>query len=658
MLIYMDMSAIKIQTGGRSYDINTFVKKKLQRFDSMERDFASLFTLMFSEDGNTLYELWDGSTITRITYGQARSAALIRAAALKPLLKDAPADSVVGLCMSNGPAWIETFWAILACGMSPLLINLNLGDEEIADALSKLDAAAVISDGKRFSTETIDAASLLGGQDEYEPGSFGTKLFVMSSGTSSHIKICAYGAEEIYHQIRDSYRIIKRCRKLKGFYKGQLKQLDLLPFYHIFGLVAMYIWFAFFSRTFVHLNDLRPETILGTVNSCGVTHIFAVPMFWDKIYEQAIKTIKERGNATYDKFMRALDLSEKLSAIPPLSSAFSHLAFREVRQNLFGESIRFMITGGSNIRPEVLKFFNGIGYRLANGYGMSEIGICSVELSGRGKILDNGFVGQSLSSLSYSINDDGELIVSGKTMACYIIEDGKKTMRPDSFNTHDLAECEKGHYKILGRRDDLVIGPDGENLNPNLIENMFSHELLRETCLIDESGPLLLCSVPQGISKDDYETVKQYVRDAIAKGPVAGKIRRLEFTTDALVESGQFKANRRRIRERYRDHALSMIEKRTFEGSDIPDDDLYKDIACAFAKALGKDVSEISLNDDFFLDLSGTSLDYFALITDLHDKYDTSFPIVEGKTLNTVEQFYRHISSGSDDADTFSESLC
>ena len=145
-----------------------------------------------------------------------------------------------------------------------------------------------------------------------------------------------------------------------------------MPFYHVFGLIAVYIWFAFFSRAFVQLNDLSPQTIVNTIKRHKVTHIFAVPLFWETVYDQAIKTIKSRGDKTYQKFLKGMQLSRKLGSAPLLGNAFTKAAFREVRENLFGESICFLITGGSAIRPEVIEFFNAIGYRLADGYGMTE----------------------------------------------------------------------------------------------------------------------------------------------------------------------------------------------------------------------------------------------------------------------------------------------
>ncbi len=624
-------------------NIDDFVRGKLDRFSAMEHSFASLFTLMFSEEENILYERSVGFSIEKITYGQARANALKRAAVLKKQLAGEKEDAVVGLCMGNGPEWIETFWAILAAGFRPLLVNINLDDKSLNEAFQNTNTVAVISDARPFSVRTIGARSLLSGTETATDLTFGSELFVMSSGTSSHMKICAYGAEELFYQIGDSYRIIGECAKLKGFYHGYLKQLDLLPFYHVFGLIAMYIWFGFFSRTFVHLPDLSPQTIRKTIVRYEVTHIFAVPLFWETVYEQAIRTIRSHGEKTYNKFCRGLKLAGILARIPALGEWFSNVAFSEVRQNLFGESIRFMITGGSNIRKEVLSFFNGIGYRLANGYGMSEIGICSVELGGSSLYLNNGTVGKPLSSLQYRISPEGELLVSGKTMARYLIEDGKKIMRPEWFHTHDLAVIEHGHYQILARMDDLVIGSDGENLNPNLIEERFRYPGLNGACLIDASGPVLICAVSGQISRDTFDTTMQWVRDRIHAEGLSGKITRLFFTSDPLLEEGAFKVNRRRVRERFLGQELHLIDADTFKEQAVSDDALYEEVRSALAKVLSKRPEEIAGAADFFLDLGGTSLDYFALISALREKYEIRFPLSEGNTITTADGFYEYI---------------
>ena len=620
--------------GGHIF-VNRFVAEKLHRFASMDRSFSSLFELMFSEKENILYERSEGYRIVKTSYGEARRELICRADALKKALAACPRDAVVGLYMDNSLAWMETFWAILCAGFRPLLMNLRLDEETLESALRQAGAVAVVSDGRRFSLPTLSAESLCAGEEVLPDTPFGSELLVMSSGTSAHVKLCAYSAEEIYWQICDSYQIIRRCRAIKSMHKGQLKLLAMLPFYHIFGLTAMYIWFAFFSRTFVQLNDLAPQTIVNTVCRHEVTHIFSVPLFWNRTYDQAIRTIRGRGEKTWVKFSRALALSRKLARIPLLGALFSRLAFREVRDNLFGDSIRFLITGGSAIRPEVLAFFNGIGYRLANGYGASEIGISSVELSASSRWLDQGFVGKPMSSLEYRINENGELLVRGRAVARYVLDGEEKRPAGDWFNTHDLAECVGGHTRILGRRDDLVIGPNGENLNPNRIEDLLRSELVNELCLIQGQEPTLLISVPKSAGAAALAQREAAISRRLGELGLAGQICRIVPVGEPLMREDEFKLNRRRLREDYLAGRLAPVSPAPADSGE--DDELVLALRDAMAAVLGKSREQVGAEADFFLELGGSSLDYFALISALREEYGIDFPAEGGSSLSTAK---------------------
>ena len=641
-------------TLGGYNSIDAFVKAKLNRYSESKRDFAALFELMFSEGENIIFEESRGYRIAKTTYAQAKQDILRKAVTLKNMLGGVQPNSAVGIYMENSLEWIEIFWAVLRAGFRPLLMNMRLDDGTLEYALNTCEAAAVISDEREFSVRTIKASDVALADGEIDGGEFGTEIFVMSSGTSENVKICAYTAGEFYWQIKGSYSIIQKCAKIKEHYDGELKLLTFLPFYHIFGLVAVYIWFAFFSRTFVRLNDMQPSTITNTIKRHKVTHVFAVPLFWEKVYEQAVRTIKERGEDTYKKFEKGMRLSRKIGDAPLLGEKFSQLAFKEVRENMFGESVRFMITGGSYIKPEIMEFFNAIGYRLADGYGMTEIGITSLELSGSKKLLNSCSVGLPMDGIEYKINDSGELLVKGRAMARYIIENGEKKPNDGWFNTHDLAEFDGRCYRILGRRDDLIIAPNGENLNPNLIEQKLICPGVRGVCLIgaeedSRTVPTLIVSVNKYISAERLEQIKSDTRQRLADSRLAGQIQRLFFTDESLLKGDEIKLNRVRISNEYK--AKTLREVRPDESEELKEDDeISRNITRMFAVALGKPESEIGYTADFFLDEGGTSLDYLAIISQLRDEYKIPFP--EGdSSLNSVKGLHLYIKEKLSNAD-------
>ena len=630
---------------GQHKTIKDFVRSKLRAFEEQGLSMETLFSLMFQEKENIMYERSAGYRIESFSYGEVEKRIKARALSLSKLLSDVAPGSVIGLSMDNSLSWIECFWAILLCGFRPLLINLRLSQEPVEGAIRDCDVQAVVSDGRTYPVRTILCDEIDPLEKPFTPGEFGKEIIVMTSGTSRHVKLCAYSAEELFYQIKGSYGIIRECNTVKRHYQDRLKLLTFLPFYHVFGLVAVYIWFSFFSRTFVELKDMKPDTITGTVRRHHVTHLFAVPLFWETVYTQARKTIRLRGEETERKFEKAMALRDKLGD-SALGALFTRAAFKEVRENLFGDSIRFMITGGSSISKETMRFFNSIGYHLADGYGMSEIGITSLELSKKPSILNAGYIGKPMDGVEYRINDDGELEVKGKAIACYIIEDGeKKIINTDFFNTHDLAVCENGHYKILGRKDDLIVGISGENLNPNLIEPQLKLKDVNEVCLIGafdgvNAVPTLVVSVNRFISEEKLTALDHSLKKQLEEMRLNSEIKRILYVSDRLIVGDEFKLNRLRLKQQLEENGFHEVKPL---GKDEGlQDALAKQLREFFAAALDRSAEDIADGADFFLDLGGTSLDYFGMIAAMENEF--SVKISTEQNLSTFAAFHRYLS--------------
>lgn len=660
---------VKNTTLGGYNSINEFVEAKLNKFASMEHTMGALYTMMFSEKENTMYETSVGYEIRKTTYGEVKTHIEARYRVLQEKLAGIPRDSIVGLYMNNSLDWIEMFWSILHSGYSVLLMNLRLDEATLEKTLADCGVKAVVTDGRMFSVPTITASQCVpsdspSGNDismsdvksstGAEGEGFGSTIYVMSSGTTANVKVCGYTAEEFYYQVFDSYNIIKKCELMKKHYEGELKQLTFLPFYHIFGLVAVYIWFAFFSRTFVELKNLEPETITNTIQKHKVTHIFAVPLFWEKVYAQAMKTIRKRGEKTVEKFGKGMKLIRKTSGMPGLSNFLSRKLFKEVRANMFGESISFMISGGSEIKPEILEFFNAIGYHLANGYGMSELGITSVNLDKGGRKLLEGFVGEPLASVEYRIGDDGNLFVRGKTIASNVFEQGqwRSVSRDEWFDTKDMACCEDGQYRLLGRRDDVVISSTGENLNPAIIEPVFEMQGIRNACLIGpcKNGvkvPVLVVSADKFITEKAFEELKRAVWECADRAGIGAELKDILFTTDELMSSEEFKLNRRKVRLAYENGDFSRIDFREplKEGFASCGNAEAVKLRSIIAAALDKSETDIDYESDFFIDLGGTSIDYFSMICEVEEEFDVSVPDEMGTGLRSIQKICEWLDS-------------
>jgi len=630
---------VKLQNIGGFDTIDRFVTYKIEEYGKREKTLETLFHFMFSEEENVMAEITDGYRIKRITYGEFRQRILAAAPSLARALADVPQGSLVGLYFSNSMEWVQLFWEILLCGYRPLLMNASLADEILEDILREHAVGAVVSGGKQFSVKTVQAQEALVPSAETLPERpFGSEVLFMSSGTTGKVKLSAYTGENFFYQICDSANIIKQCPRMKEHYKGELKQLVLLPLYHVFGFIAVYLWFGFFSRTFVFLKDLNPATIQNTVKKHEVTHIFAVPMVWDKVYRAALKQVKKRGKRTYDKFTRAVKLSNRLGA---LGEPFARAALGEVRESLFGDSIRFLISGGGALAPEVFAFYNGIGYHLANGYGMTEIGITSVEKSNRQAVLNTASVGAPFGYTAYCRDASGELLVKGKTRAARIIVNGESTVTDydEWFHTGDLVSVHDGRYYHEGRMDDLIVGKSGENLNPTLLEPLLQVPYCDAVCLIAgrDGEPVLLASVRGCLSQSRISQVFEALDAALAAAGLNRTVAGVCVTSDPLMEASEIKISRRRVREKYLGGKLRMIEReRVAEYVEGALSALEAEVRALFATALEREAEGIGAEDHFFRDLGGTSLDYFTLLEMLKNNYAVELAEGAGEDLVTV----------------------
>lgn len=629
-------------------DINSYVKDKVKRIQREDKSFRVLFEYMFSERENVMAEKSEGPFVKKTTYSQCREDILKIAPVLKRALADVEEGALVGLYMSNSLEWIEMFWSILACGHRPLLMNSRLPDEVLEKIISDHKVGAVISDAKAFSVKTLNPYGII--SEIGEPVSedelcWADEMAFMSSGTTENVKLCFYRGENLCYQVCDSLNIIETCPQIRMDCEGNIKLLTILPFYHIFGFVAVYIWFGFFSRTFVFLNDMNPKTIQSTIKRHKVTHIFAVPLVWDKVYKSAMNTIKSRGDATFNKFTKALHFSNKYGAVGNL---VAKKAFAEVREGLFGNTVRFMISGGSSINPDVLAFFNGIGYRLANGYGMTELGITSVELSSNKTLLNSGSIGVPFGMTEYKISEEtGELMVRSKTMAARILQGDKEiiTNYDEFFNTHDLASVSDGRYYLDGRRDDLIVCENGENLNPALAEQSLKLSGCDAMCILkDEKGdPMLLISVQNCYDTAKFDALRKQAADALKGAKLDGEIKRIEITTEPLITGTDFKINRKKITRLFAAGAYTLYDAADTSIKDKVLSLLEESMREIIAQTLGKAAGEIGLDDNFFVDLGGTSLDYFVLVDAVKAKFNVDFPVRDDNTLSTLRELCEYV---------------
>ena len=154
--------------------------------------------------------------------------------------------------------------------------------------------------------------------------------------------------------------------------------------------------------------------------------------------------------------------------------------FAQVR-DAFGGELDLAISGGAPINQDIIKFFDGIGITVLNGYGITECApLISVNHSGR---IIPGSVGFPIDGDVIRIDDpnedgEGEICVKGPNVMLGYFKDEAATadaMTADGyFRTGDYGKLSKeGAIVITGRKKNLIILSNGKNVYPEEIESEF-----------------------------------------------------------------------------------------------------------------------------------------------------------------------------------------
>ena len=624
--------------------LKAILRSNSKALESSEKNFKALYSIMFNQDA-VLSEYTDGYRICTQTYKE--TAALIEEASCALKDKIGSTHGYVALDMENCPEWIVAFWSILRSGNKPYLVNCRHPKALSQAALERLNITYIIGkDSTNLSGEFIDITSLK--TDNRFEGEFEDEIALSTSATSLKEVICFYNGAKFSEQILNVQSFIGSYPEIAAQHNGRIKQLAFLPFYHIFGLVAVYFWFTFYGQTMVFLKNMSPETIVKTCQKHEVTHIFGVPLLWHTIEKTILRKVKQKGEKTQNKFQKGLKLCTKLQNIfPHWGMKLSQKIMKDVTSELFGNSVKFCISGGSFLRQSALELFNGIGYNLHNGYGMTEIGITSVELRMKPKYKNLNSIGVPFASVQYKINENGTLMVKGSSICDKIWIEGEEVNSDEWFDTGDMVQYRDGRYYMAGRSDDLIVCEDGENLNPTLAEAALATPGIDKLCVFRRADKrvALVASVPGCFAADRIAALFAALSEKIAAAKLERVIRTVYFTGDALLAPGEFKLSRSSVAARIESGALRVFSPAELgERGEALFAGLEQDLAALFAEVLGKDVAEIGRDSHFFRDLGGTSMDYYALLGLIRGRLGAQIEVAEAAELATVAQLYAYLT--------------
>lgn len=633
-------------------ELKQLIKNNIQQLHDSPEDMQAIYQIICQNGLRVFAETSDGYRIKKYTYTDMETMVNEVSAALYKRI--GATHSYVGLEMENCVEWIVAFWAILRSGNKPYLINCRHTTALANELIGNLDIRYIVGkEATKLNAQWIDYASLH--TDEMFEGDFENEFALSTSATSLEPTTCVYGGKQVAAQIFNSGDIVKNSKRIALHYHNQLKQLAFLPFYHVFGLFAVYFWFAFFGRTFVFLRDMAPDTILKTCRKHEVTHIFAVPMLWHTIEEKVKKELDRQGESAKKKFETALNISMALQRIFPIAgAAMARRLLHTVTDQIFGPSVQFCISGGSYLRQSALEFINGIGYPLHNGYGMSEIGITSVELRSGIRERNHNAIGRPFFGVDYKLGRDGVLFVRGKSLCKAMLVGNQKRETPEWFETGDVMECRDGCFYVCGRRGDVIIGENGENINPDVLEQHFALSGDTPFSVLgltdgDQEVLSMVVRISPYISVRRQRTLMDGIYASNDQLPMPMRVRKFYVTTDPIAPETAIKVSRKYLANAIKKgtvklvsfgQSMELLAKQTTSGHNAA---LVSQVREIVARVLGVKVDEINDHAHLMLDMGASSLQYFEIVSQIASEFKLDTYTDKEKYRYTVDEFCEYI---------------
>ena len=604
-------------------------------------------------------------------YSLFRKHAFEIASILANFMIQKPKNVPIVLKAANGPHWGEIFWAILMCGYKPLLIDARTSKEGTDNLIAQGKAIAIITDDNfEYDVPKFSLKDILEEKSSYDfAPCWENEVIFCSSGTTGNVKLMVFNGENLCHQIAAALDFQETSKDLlypKSM--GPLRVMAMIPFHHIFGFIATFLWYFYFGACFVFVRSLAPSEVQMVAQKFKVTHVFSVPLFWDSIAQGL-----ERK--------RALETPQRQQLIDNLIGFNTGKITREeagpykvvqntIQKNLLGNKIRFCISGGGYLDSKTQTVINGIGYPLYNGYGMTEIGITSVELSPVVELRLKGSIGIPFHGISYKIKptnkdkNSGELFVkSGITHVREIIGGEEKETVLDEegyFATGDIAEVDHtNRYYLKGRIKDVIINADGENIFPDELEIFFKGlDHVKNVCVlgVDQKGSKnqkVVCAVEidNSINEEEVESLKAQMKEIGQKLPKGTKITEFYFCRKKLPIANNMKVKRFMVKkgiESKSNDYISFDFKKEAKASKNFDEQTVKTvlepIRAIFSKILILPQFKIEDDGHWVDDLGGDSMSYVELITTIQDRFGVTIPENLYGQLATINDFTEEVS--------------
>ena len=405
----------------------------------------------------------------------------------------------VAILGTNSPNWVISYFAITTIGAVVVPILPDFTAFEIVNIIDHSESIALIISSRleyKIPGHLKDKLSLVLSMDDLsvlkgdgiitdiqppKPSPEGIASIIYTSGTSGASKGVMLSHANLVAQTKMSFELFP-IRESDVF-------LSILPLSHAYECSIGMLFPISFGSKVVYLNGApTPALLMPALKSVKPTIMLSVPLIVEKIYK-----LKIRPMFTNNPVMRLF------YSIGIIRRLLHKIAGKKLLET-FGGRLRFFGIGGSKLDGAVENFLRDARFPYAIGYGLTET---SPLLAGAtpGKVKWQS-TGPALKGIELKISNPnekniGEIVIKGPNVMMGYYKDPESTAKAFTqdgwFRTKDLGFMDKdGNLFIKGRRDNMIVGSNGENIYPEEIESLFNEcDLVLESLVLERKGKLV-----------------------------------------------------------------------------------------------------------------------------------------------------------------------
>ena len=454
------------------------------------------------------------------------------------------AGDKVAILSQSTPNWSVAFFSITAFGRIAIPILPDSSENEVTNIINHSETKVIFVSQRlrgKLSQEVIDKMVLVIDLDTFEaiktddekftcdgkpsvptPDEIATIIY--TSGTTGSAKGVVLSHRNLASNVITCYHSCKRTEKDRW--------LSILPMAHTLEMTLSMLYPMYCGATVYYLpKPPVPSLLMKALKVVKPTTMLTVPMIIEKVYKGSVlPTIKKSRTLTW------------------MNEHMNTLMCRIIGMKLkatFGGHISFYGIGGAKLDPEVEAFLLKAKFPYAIGYGLTETSpLLGYAMHGWRAVGSMGYPVYNVQLKLHDINPEtgeGEIVAKGPNVMLGYYKDPKRTKSVFTedgwFRTSDIAvQDEKGRFYIKGRNSNMILGPSGENIYPEEIENVINNiEGVSESIVVERDGKLVALVQPT----DNFIDWDNESEDKIYEKLDKWKASLLKFTNKNVSKASQ-----------------------------------------------------------------------------------------------------------------------